>query len=246
MIRLCIIGNSHAAALKHAAEDFCAEHPDARLTFFAAPSNQTARLAVSDGQYRPRTPELAQQIQLTSGGLAEIDPVVYDAFLIYGFGGRGDRIDNPRRLSASFTRAIVLERVRSSLLMQHSAALRGLSDAPIFAALTPLPAAASNKRRRRLMSHHAEVALVQAELCAPLGVELCTQPEATLVGDQATRADFATGSVPLENALKAREDWHELSERRHMNAAYGRLWLQAFWPRLRAMLGRARTHARTH
>ena len=245
MIRLCIIGNSHVAALKHAAEGFCAEHPDARLAFFAAPSNQTARLAVSDGQYRPRTPDLAQQIQLTSGGLAAIDPEAYDAFLIYGFGGRGHRTDKPRRLSESFTRAIVLDRVRCSLLMQHGAALRSLSDAPIFAALTPLPAAAPNKRRRRLMSHQAEVALVQAELCTPLGVELCTQPEATLVADQATRADFATSSVPLENALKAREDRHELSERRHMNVAYGRLWLEAFWPRLRAKLGRARTHART-
>ena len=236
MIRLCIIGNSHAGALKRAAPAFCAARPEARLTFFAAPSRDTRQLAVRDGQYRPTTETLARQIRLTSGGAEAIDPLEHDAFLIYGFGGRGDKGDHPRRLSSAFCRAVVLERVRRSLLPQHMQALRALSDAPIFAALTPLPAIDDSARPVRLMPHAAEVALVHEALCAPLNVELCAQPEQTLVAGHATHADYAKDSEPLENALKHRPEQHDADERRHMNAAYGKLWLDTFWPRLRAAL----------
>ncbi len=232
MIRLCVIGNSHAAALKLAADGFCAAHPEARLTFFAAPSRGTEQLQVIEGRYVASTPELAAQLRLTSGGLDAIDPDAHDAYLIYGFGGRGDSGDNPRGLSAAFCRAVVLERVRKSLLPRHMEALRSLTDAPVFAALTPLPSADAADQPRRLLRHKAEIALVQRAICAPFDVVLCPQPAASLVKGRATRAEFAAGSVPLENALKPQAAEHGTLERRHMNAEYGRLWLDGFWPGL--------------
>lgn len=236
MIRLCIIGNSHAAALKLATDAFRADHPEARLSFFAAPSRETSALEVTDGRYAASTPELAAQLRLTSGGHDGIAPSEYDAFLVYGFGGRGDFSDNPRLLSAAFCRAVALERVRRSLLPRHIAALRQLTHAPIFAALTPLPGIDGIRKPRRLMRYKAEMAMVQAQICDPHGVTLCPQPPESLVKGRATRAEFAAGSQPLENAHRPTPGAHDRSERRHMNAAYGRLWLEHFWPRLRATL----------
>lgn len=236
MTRLCIIGNSHAAALKLAAPDFCSAHPEAQLTFFAAPSRRTGQLMLENGVYRAGTPELAQQLRLTSVGQDAIDPAEHDAFLIYGFGGRCDTGDRPRKLSAAFRQAVVLDRARQSLLQKHMTALRHLTDAPVFAALTPLPGESATRKSRRLLRHSEEVALVQQNLCTPLGVTLCAQPEASLVRDRATQARFVKHSAPLENALKQKEAQHDTDERRHMNADYGLLWLEAFWPLLSATL----------
>ena len=233
MIRLCIIGNSHAAALKHASSDFCARNRDIQLCFFAAHSNKTGDLVVQDGYYRPRTEALSDQIALTSGGLREIDPAAWDAFLVYGFSRRPHAGDFAAGLSRSFRRAIFAERIAQCLLPRHLAALRSLSDAPIFAALTPLPAPSGSGRRRRLLRHRDEVAVVQSTCCDPHRAILVPQPEDTTLKGLFTRPEYSIGSAPLDDVSKFRGTAHDSSETRHMNDAYGLLWLERFAPMLR-------------
>lgn len=236
MIRLCIIGNSHVAALKLAATEFCARHPDIQLGFFAAHSNKTGDLVAQDGCYRPLTEALADQIALTSGGLREIDPQAWDAFLVYGFSRRPHPGDFATGLSRSFRRAIFAERIAQTLLPRHLSALRSLSDAPLFAALTPLPAPSGTGRRRRLLRHPDEVAVVQSTCCDPQGAILVPQPEDTQIKGLYTRPEYSIGSAPLDDARKTRATEHDSTETRHMNATYGLLWLEQFLPHLRCAL----------
>lgn len=244
MIRLCIIGNSHVAALKHGAQEFCARQPDISLGFFAARSNKTGDLELREGRYAPRTEALADQIALTSEGKREIDPQDWDAFLVYGFGSRPHSGDFATGLSRSFRRAIFAERMAQSLLPRHLSALRALSNAPLFAALTPLHAPSQSARRRRLLRHPEEVALVQATICDPHGAALVPQPEATVFKGLYTRPEYSIGSAPLDDADTARAPAHDKAETRHMNRAYGLLWLECFAPMLRASLAQGSARAR--
>ena len=233
-MRLCVLGNSHVGALKRAAEDVCLQHPDLRIGFFAARSNESRDMDIFDGRYGPKSAALAAQFALTSGGLRDIDPAQWDAYLIYGFGGRRRQGDTPRRFSLSFRQAVLLERVRGSLLPTHARALRRLTDAPIFAALAPLAVQTEDKPALRLLPPRTECALVQTEICNPLGVTLVLQPDASLAGETATRPEFSHNAAKLEQAGRAAQT--EQQEHRHMNAAYGRLWLTEFLPQLRMAL----------
>lgn len=238
MIRLCILGNSHTAALKLASEGFCTANPDAELTFFAAVSRQTRAMQVDQLCYVPQTADLAAQFELTSGGLRLIDPTRFDAFLLYGFGGRTLREDKPTRYSRAFRAACVLARLREDLLCQHMQALRQLTDKPVFAALKPLPSLDDGAKPRRLLPHHDELTLAQRQLCDRFAVTLVAQPPQTLVEGLATASVYAEGSEPLERSGTQARPPHARHERKHMNAAYGRVWLDAFWPVLRTSLER--------
>ncbi len=236
MIRVCIIGNSHVAALKHGAESLCKRHPDLQLGFFAARSNKTGGLAVADGVYRPTNDALADQLALTSGGQREIDPTDWDAFLIYGFGGRPQPGDFAKGLSRNFRRDLFAQRLSRSLLPQHLKALRELTDAPVFAALAPLLAQIPDARRNRLLHHREEVALVQSRFCDPYSARLISQPDATTYKDLYTLPKFNTRSVPLENAHADAGSRHDDRDRQHMNSRYGVVWWEHFLPILQAAL----------
>jgi|GEM_PF-1257358 len=236
MIRLCILGNSHVAALKQASAGFCAEHAQARLTFFAAVSRDSRAMRVTGDSYAPTTDALAAQFRLTSGGAEAIAATAHDAFLLYGFGGRGAPEDRPANYSHALRTATVLARLRADLLIQHMTALRALTGKPVFAALKPLPAVRPDRTPRRLLPQSEVVALAQARLADPLAVEMIPQPATTLIDDLATDPVHSAGSTPLERPARARRDAHPEDEQQHMNAGYGRLWLEAFWPVLRARL----------
>ncbi|TVP70626.1 MAG: hypothetical protein EA339_12775 [Rhodobacteraceae bacterium] len=236
MIRLCIIGNSHVAALKHGAERLRRRHPDLQLGFFAARSNKTGGLAVVDGVYRPTSDALADQLALTSGGVRVIDPTQWDAYLVYGFGGRPQPGDFAQGLSRNFRRELYAQRIARSLLPQHLAALREITQAPVFAALAPLLAQIPKARRNRLLHHDEEAALVQSRFCDPHRAKLIAQPEATRLKDLYTIPKFNARSVPLENAHADQRSRHQEHDVQHMNARYGLVWLEHFLPVLQANL----------
>ena len=238
MIRLCILGNSHVAALKTGADPVLARNPDLRLGFFAARSDKTRAMAVEGMTYRPQTRALADQFALTSGGLRDINPAEWDAYLIYGYGSRRRSGDFMHGLSRDFREALFTARLRDSLLAQHLDALRGLSDAPLFAALTPLEL--EGPRRARLLAHSAEVALAQAQLCDGFGAQLIAQPEASRLRDRFTHPEYGQAAPRLADAAGQRCPVHEAGDYRHMNAAYGALWLRAFLPVLRGSLSGGR------
>lgn len=82
MKRICIIGDSHAAALKTGWTAIAAEYPGVEPTFFAARTELMESLEVA-GNALVATPPLRKRFKLTSGGQAEIRNT-YDAYAICG------------------------------------------------------------------------------------------------------------------------------------------------------------------
>ncbi|MES2144715.1 MAG: hypothetical protein V4516_10245, partial [Pseudomonadota bacterium] len=88
--RLCVIGNSHVAAFK-LGWDQLAARGDALTraiapTFFGAPRDGLKNLAVRDGRLVPTADFVRDHFARMSGGRADVDPAVYDGFLLVGLG----------------------------------------------------------------------------------------------------------------------------------------------------------------
>src|SRR5262249_9467769 len=88
-VNICVIGNSHAAAIKQAWTDAAPGWGDGTtLTFFAAKAQLLRDLALEDGALVARSDELAAMLRLTSGGSDEIALDAYDGFILIGLGLR--------------------------------------------------------------------------------------------------------------------------------------------------------------
>ena len=85
MKRICIIGDSHVAALKNGWTTLAIEYPGVELTFFAAGSQHMEALAVGGNAVVATTPQLRKRLKITSSGQTEINGS-YDAYAICGLG----------------------------------------------------------------------------------------------------------------------------------------------------------------
>jgi hypothetical protein len=83
MMRLCVIGNSHLAALQEGWSAVRDDFPDIKPTFFGAPVRYMHALARRGTKLVARHPKLGERYAMTSGGLTEIAGD-YDAYMVYG------------------------------------------------------------------------------------------------------------------------------------------------------------------
>jgi hypothetical protein len=84
MKRICVIGDSSAAALKAGWDQTGGRFPDVALTFFAAPGKMIDGLVVEDGKLAASSDVLREQMIKRSGGLDRIDPAAFDAYVLSG------------------------------------------------------------------------------------------------------------------------------------------------------------------
>lgn len=83
MHKVCIIGDSHVAALRKGWAGIKSEFPDFVLTYFAAEEAPYEGLVIQDGSLLAANPKLAEMFELTSGGLRVIGPD-YDLYILCG------------------------------------------------------------------------------------------------------------------------------------------------------------------
>jgi hypothetical protein len=84
MKRICIIGDSSAAALKVGWDKIGSRFPDVTLTFFAAPGKMIDGLVVEDGKLAAGTGILRTHMVKRSGGFDRVDPAGFDAYVLTG------------------------------------------------------------------------------------------------------------------------------------------------------------------
>jgi hypothetical protein len=88
--RLCVIGNSHIAALKLGWDQLMShDHAVTKAiapTYFGAPRDGLKNIEIRDGRLVPTKAEIREQFLRMSDGRAEIDPAAYDGFLLVGLG----------------------------------------------------------------------------------------------------------------------------------------------------------------
>ena len=219
MASVCVIGDSHTAALRTGWSVIQHDFPELKLDFFAAMGKYMTQLAVQDGVLVPLSDDLRKRMKHTSGGLETITGS-YDYYLICGLGLRGPRIaDAPDDIVLQS----MLQAARDSLAVRTVKMLREITHAPIAVIPAPrrstsAPEALANPRRvpRGLRLFHTACETAFAEVHA----ELFSQPAETLSeGGAYTKAEFARSPERLFFT-------QEGEDHTHMDASFGAIVLR--------------------
>lgn len=86
MKRVCVLGNSHLAAVKLGWDQRAAARPDLHCDFFGAPKNGLAEVVFEDGFIIPQTEEVRGAFAMTSSGQEKVRLDAYDSFVTVGLG----------------------------------------------------------------------------------------------------------------------------------------------------------------
>lgn len=243
MMKLCLIGNSHAGALKLGWEIIKSEFPNCALTVFAAPGSQIDELCVRGSKLSPKTSTTRRFLKHTSGGAVRIDVRDYDRFLVCGASsanalGRlmmSARIDTEPKderqpLSLPFLMRIVEGDLRASSAVRVVQKLREITDKPIGLIPKPLrvdkgewPAGKSflgSETPQKLADCFAVAARTIAD---SLNSEIFFQPEDTKSAPLHSKMEYSKGSTRLRGGNRSPAA-HNVA---HMNARYGALVMGA-------------------
>ena len=232
-MKVCIIGNSHIAALKLGWQSGLANRwHGTDLTFYGARGGDIAELLVQDGQIAPKTETVAASLRATSGGHSMIDPLAYDAILVYGLcrdlNRQVQNLGTP--YSAAALELAQLEYWIGSNLLKVISAIREIDSRPLYVGAAPLEAAvARGISDNRLYAEFIRTS--NDRVFALADAILLPQPMQTIVNGDATDLRFSIGSTRLAVGDSFDDKRHPGEENRHMNAEYGALWLEQFLKR---------------
>ncbi|MCX7889115.1 MAG: hypothetical protein N2422_05210 [Rhodobacteraceae bacterium] len=250
-LRLCVIGNSHIAALKLG---WAAAGPDGIApVFFGAPADGLRHLRLEDGALVPRKAAVADHFRTISGGQDRIVLEEHDAFLLVGLNVSSKRILRFYRTHAwvglngtpgktlvhpAFALAFMTERYAATRMAELAATIAGAAGRPVIAVAEPhwaawartapagtadygWDAAASAGDGEAIGALFAEAV---AAALAPHAV-FVAQPAETVEHGIMTRAEFNREASRLIGGEGGGTDAS------HMNGDYG----AALWP----LIGRA-------
>jgi hypothetical protein len=233
--RICVVGDSHLAALRLGWESLAPDFPQTEIVFFAGPGKSMEGLEVRDGQLAASSAALQGSLKMTSGGLTSI-AADYDVYVVHGLElGIGFALEISRKHRAErhakdwrapisddcFAHA-VKGAAQVSLAGKTIVKLRAITAAPILFCPVPMADAHNQKLRQSLSAagEAADVVALFARGCALFADETAgryvPQPEETLEHDGiGTQASFS--SAPA----RFRADLAKKNDNSHMNGAYG-------------------------
>ncbi len=238
MTKVCVIGNSHVAALKLGWPEIQAQFPRVELTCFASAGLSVA-YEVSDGKLVCPDPRIKQRLAYTSQTDGDIRPV-YDVYILCGLALSSMKafrayIAKRVELKAAGTpigttvedyAAAMAPALRDTIAIDVAAKLRTLTQAPIFVIATPLPAYERHVELwGRIKENFQESTVAQAYdlACTRVAAEhdavFLPQPvEVTDESGLTTRNQFYL--------LKPEQVAEEKSLHTHMNPAFGAVVLR--------------------
>jgi hypothetical protein len=236
MKRICVIGDSHTAALKAGWKTIAGEFADIEITFFAARRELLVSLTVTDGALVSTEPSLRRIFKMSSGGAASIEPR-FDRYILCGMGSglsvlvpllrtcRPATIPPDARqvLSHACYAACMARVLAFSPMMWMLGQLRQIADAP--AALVPQPAPAARPVFNNYVRNGEDIIVMSLfrrafdSLAEPLGARLLTQPGETQdVSVLTTKPVYFRGGEHLTG--------NAYDDLTHANAAYGAIVLR--------------------
>ncbi len=224
-MRLCVIGNSHVAALKSAWDQISHEYSKFTLTFFASRGDNFKYLEVSNNQLVPTSSKLLKNMEYTSG-IDNININSYDLFLIYGLGFRIQRLG--LHYSNSARRCASEDLLRKTLCYITAKKIRNITDKYIYIGTSP-QLADSKKNEELLFIRYKECIDLFSSINEISNSEIVAQPEETLVNGFYTNPIFTTHSKALDVGDAISNQPHKSDDISHMNFHYGIVWLQNFF-----------------
>jgi hypothetical protein len=244
-MRVCIVGNSHVAALRKAWEPWRRAHKGAKLdvTFFGSHSASLRNVTARDGRFTTDDAAVRRTLAMTTGRAdPELAIADFDLFVLYGLVNpnwyvaysAGEGIDRPPtlpRVSRGLLRALAEQAFRQSLAMHMYGLVRSASQAPVIVAPQPYLSQAvigdpnqspygdappaDLAARPALLSALDEVLAAAA---AREGFRWLAQPAQTVVDDHWTRPEYCVDSVRLSAQMDIA---HPDDDYAHMNQRYG-------------------------
>lgn len=234
-MRLCVIGNSHLAALRLGWPLVAPDHPWVQPRFYGASGMNMAALQQQGSRLVPGSPGLARWLHQTADGDDAIDLEAFDAVLLVGLNYHPSRRPDPRFSSAMRHMAILgqFEATLCGRIFGQVRAARPLI--PIHIMPTPLDRRAPGSpprpgRAAALTRRLAGARAVLEQAHAP--VRLVGQPLETIGEDGHTLDQYGIDAVGLRRhgvfRTKGPEDYS------HMGAAFGAVVLRHWLPHLAA------------
>jgi hypothetical protein len=229
--RVCIIGNSHIAALKLAIRDGLFRSDGLEVVFWGVTGNGFQDIVFDGG--RLVSPDTEFVLRVSDGRYETIDPDAFDAIVIHGPAVRYTRLfESLRHDNTSlvwYSAACLREGVASWIEANHAStlirAMRGSYKGRIVCSPMPLIAAHSGhfKDQQVEAAELDRLDGVLGDVYRGIGAEYLPQPRETVTENKYTIADYSIGSVRLGGDLKVQ---HGRTDFQHMNAQYGRLVLE--------------------
>lgn len=231
-MKVCILGNSHAAALKLAWTRMGPMRPDITVDFFADRGQGLQALNVDGGVLVPGNEDLRRALAFTSGGKSQIDPAAYDVILLYGLGARPNFVHAGVFYSRQARQLALADLVGGTVSFELLQKLRSISTTPIRVGHNPLRAAQTEAARHFPAAYVAGIKVLNEEVYAPLQAQMVEQPRETIVGGRFTDPRFSTGSRRLAIGERNDDGLHPANDNVHMNDAFGALWLETWLAKL--------------
>ncbi len=255
MKRICLIGDSHVAALKLGWDQIRGECPQARLTFFGSAGDTCERIKLKGRSLVPVADLVKENFKRTSGGLESIELKHFDCFVLValGFGPASaldvaaefswcdTRLDQRKRLvSRECFEQAVTDALRHSLAVRTGLKIRPAVSKPVYILAQPGRSLAYMERETFRQAHAAAPAGAwellgglwtecAAKVAAETGIGVLHQPGDTLRNHLFTDPRYTDGAVRLKGDLQTKQP--ELNTA-HMNAAYGATTLKTVLSRL--------------
>ena len=222
-MKICVIGNSHVAAIKRAWDEVSCDHPSHELYFFASPGSHLQQLELVGSDLVPKAKGLAENFAFTSGDKTKIELDIFDIFLICGLDFEIPLLD--MRLSRAVLDQTCQDLFTSSLNSVICNLIRKQSKKHIYIFHNPQPARADPDPtliNNKLL--YRQVTKIIAENLQIPDAMILLQPDESLQDLWHTFPKFTKGSTRLLSNQQ-----HPEFEIRHMNKDFGILWLTKFF-----------------
>lgn len=230
MNRVCVLGDSHVAALKKGWDLIARRNGAFDLTFFAAPLHLAGHLEAADGSIVPTDDKLKSFFEMSSGGLDRMDSG-YDHYILCGFGLSLIRIQFAYRFTHGGGAATgqFLEAARLSIgsvrAFEILAKLRTITSRPVTVIAAPIPGRNGGRglwerleKSGDTLDYIETFSLACHGVCEEFDAFFLPQPARTRSEDGMTKSKFARDAARQGGG----DDDHH-----HMNAEYGAIVLQA-------------------
>ena len=227
-MKLCILGNSHIACIKHAWDNIAERYPGVDVVFFGSSANTLEHAKAEQGVLVPGTEQVARSWELTSGGSRELAVERFDHVVVHGvlpFLTRWERLFRWVNKNQTASSAFVRDCFWRGHPLTHKvlAQVDQLDKSRIL--LTPRPSPVRQGEEVPLPeAGYRELESFMASGFRALGYRVRLQPLASLTQGFHTFRRYNEDAIGLgkrpENLTRAPE-----GDRTHMNLAFGELYL---------------------
>jgi len=225
-MKLCILGNSHAAALKHGWDRIGCEYQDVDVDIFSMLGQNMAELELVGHSLSLADTSKCKMRSFPHTAGDVIDLKSYDGFILHGIGLRVGIVPGAVFSKACREHAIV-DAVKGTALWGVLSDIRKVSDVKIVVGHTPLRAALDAQSNGPSADYSLYLDQMNEYCFHGLSAAVIAQPDNTIVNGCMTHPKYNTDVVSL-NKEGIEESGVRHSDLNHMNPAFGVEMLRQF------------------